>query len=266
MSNRPKIWVAGAMVVLCSLAGQAGVITNILTVSSMTDIQPGSFSIFNTQFNGLRPLEADYSVAGDSMMGSSSGLVKRGLLYTTMDSLGMTFGAGTYTMTLQVGMSTLDSRGWAGMLNADTAGFNRADSGFIAGMFTQLDSLNRSAYTFDYINAFNQTVGVTQTVVSDAGLSGVDLRNAYDAGSIPAALLEDTWYDVTYTWEITEVAATALENETGTIYVGFGGATDADSLWLGNAQFTYEAIPEPATIGLFGVAALAVVFVRRLKG
>lgn len=186
----------------------------------------------------------------DARMMGYNGTNKRGLLYTTVqDALGMTsIQAGTYTLDLQVGMSIADNANlnWLGMWDTQSSDYDRAAGGFAGAMFTELDASDRVAYTMDSANDFNLMSGISVSVTSDPSL------NVLAAG---AALTEDTWYDVTYTWVVSEDAAVALDGQT--VYVGFAGACGAGtSLWLTNSRLTYSSVIVPRTISIHAVTTV----------
>ena len=249
------LMVAVALIAFC--AG-ADVVTNILRVEEMTSMLQGM--VLQNNNDALYANNADYPTgnAGALMMGYA-GANKRGLVYTTIqDVLGVSsIQAGTYTMTMQVGINKLTAP-WGGMWDTTTASYNRTDPGFAGVLFTTLDGASRVAYTIDSANAFNLMEGVSVSVVSDPSLN-VLVANA--------SLTEDIWYDVTYTWTINEAAAAALDGQT--VYVGMAGATVATTpgsiLWIANSEFTFESIPEPATLGMLGVAAIFLSLIRRLN-
>lgn len=251
------IWLA---VYCLFVSAGADVVTNILRVENMTQMLNNMIVV--SEDNGLDPDTADYSSSPDSQMMGFNGTGKRGLLYTTVqDVLGVSsIQAGTYTLTMQVGLSLVKpALPWRGMWDTISTGWldRRTDAGFAGALFTELDlPEERVAYTMDSANDFNLMSGVDVDVESDSAL---------DVLVSGATLADDTWYDVVYTWTVDETAAAALDGQT--VYIGYGGACgEGTSLWLTNSEFTFEAIPEPATVGLFGIAALVVTFIRRAKG
>jgi hypothetical protein len=229
-------WVSAVAVVLFGFAGQADVVTNILQIENMTHMTNGAF--FVNENGGLFAASSDFKSEPNStnLMVGYGGPGRRGMAYTDMLSLlGVSdMKPGTYTMTLQVAMDRSD-RLWVGQWDTVTTNYDRGDGGFSAAIFTEIDSLDRVAYTMDSVNAFNLMDGVNVTVTSDPLL---DVLSADT--NIPPALTEDTWYDVVWTWEVSQEAADTLSGQP--VYVGFGMATgpEATSLWMANSQLTYE--------------------------
>jgi hypothetical protein len=221
---------------------------SVVTIEIDDDVAGGGGTGWTQIDGGAGNYTKDNLVADDGTMmwGVSNKNNVDGMLYNSYETIsGSKIQAGTYTLELRVGNG--NSFAFSGLNDISTS--TNTDQGVAAGFFstvtTDAEATKNNMYT-----EFNGVEGVTYSVLADTS----------PEDGLSAALTADNWVTWTFTWTISENSSVV----DGDFYFGVYEKTGGNgSAFFDDSTLTFTAIPEPATIGMLGMGAVALMAFRR---